>query len=321
MSCRAERVAKWVAGGLLSLCLGSPAVAQSTIALPDTVRVRTEKELRDDLFGSDYPPGSAREQLRVLWDGHVPLLTEVYASSNRRVREYAARGLSMIGSEEALEPVRAVLRDSLRDSRDVIEAAVALAYAGDAESIPDAQRVLNRIERGIERSDAGSREELTLLYLNKYFLLEAIARMERPDRNRPIIDLHGPLVEYRFLLEDIASIKLSSDLPVGLPEELCLNPVPWEVVLREDEFRDICDLLQDGEIVRWAYGGIDRFLIVELSDGRRSALSWHGEEFVPMEPKWTWMDEGLGVWSPPLASYLERHLPSHEAGGTDESAN
>ena len=315
------RAAKWVAGVLVCVCLGSPVVAQSVIMLPDTLRVRTEQELRDDLFDSDYPSGIAGAQLSVLWDGHVPLLIEAYASRNRRLREYAARGLATIGSGEALEPLRAVLRDSLRDSHDVMEAAVALAHAGDAKSIPDAQRVLKRIERAIEGSDAGSRDELTLLYLNRHVLLEAIARMEHPDRNRPIIDLHGPIVVYRFLLEDIASIKLSSDLPLGLPEELCLTPDPWEHALRDDEFRDICDMLQSGEIAKWPHPAVDRFLIIELSDGRRSALSWSGEEFVPIEPKWGWVDERVGVWSPRLADYLQRYLPEQEAGGRDESAN
>jgi hypothetical protein len=324
MNCKMRVSPKITTAALLGVLLASAAGFANPKPAPDTTWIRTEEELLEALFDSQYLTESAIEQLGALWDEHVPLLTRAYRSSRSATRSRAAQALSGIGTEEALAPLREALRDTTADFSDIQDAAVALACAGDAASIPDARRVLGRLEREIARTDRDSRREMVRLHFKRGVLLEAIARMERPDRNRPLMERGQYSLVYRFLLDDIASITLRPDYPFGAPDEFRLTLRPWEHEFDRDEFRDICTMLQLGSFVEWTGLGAEQYLVVELIDGRKTVLNWRGDTFEAFDPNWVWWvwpHAPLAVSAPRLAEYLRGYLPGQDEASSGESSN
>ena len=309
---------------VLGVPLGSAAGLANPSPMPDTTWIRTEEELLEALFDSEYLTESVTEQLGALWDEHVPLLVRVYRTSEGAPRSSAARALSEIGTEEALAPLREVLRDSTADYKDVQDAVVALAYAGDSVSIPDARRVVERFERTIERADHDSWKEMASLYFKRGVVLEAIARMKRPDRNRPLLERGQHSLVYRFLLDDIASVALRPDCPTGSPDEFRMTTRPWKHEFARDEFRNICTMLQSGRFVGLTRQRGEHYLVIELVDGRRAILNWRGDTFEYFAHYWVWWRwpvTGLAVSAPRLAEYLREYLPELGETANGESSN
>lgn len=262
--------------------LWSPARSQANPTPSSApVRICTRGELRTALGDSTQGRRvEAATYLGELCGEERDLMIEALVSPAHEVRVNAMLGLAQLGDSLALSAIRSVLLDPAADPRDVCWAAEALARARDVHSLSAIREVAEMTDKEWLRRG----------------LSEAVDLLRNPDLARPLVVHSGGYVFFRFLLDDIATIY-----------------IPWgeaqyaRLTLNQEDHRQICDMLQNGVLADPGVYEASNHLVIELRDGRRAKIVWHGDCFCVPAPS-VYDDIGFCTRSTELAQYLTRAL-------------
>lgn len=270
--------------------------AANPVMEPRPMPITSEHELRDSMGRGKYSERhDGRVALSTLWDGRIPLLRGALASEHHDVKREAMRALGDIGNAEAVELLRGVLSDNTAQLEDIMVAANSLASARDTSSISLMESVAKRF--AARREELGQTREGVTMGAHLDILGRAIQRLRRPDLRRPLIIRDAHFVRYRFLLDDISRVFLSR-YPPDKPTH----------TFGSDEYRTICDLLQEGGFVEPGMVSETEYLVFELADGRSIRLIRDGVNFCRFGGSWERGDPGFCMASEGLAQFIDSKL-------------
>lgn len=284
---------------LLVLLASHGSVLANPYAEPTPLRIRTLDEVERAVAAStgNAPTMVYANDLEHMWDGRRDMLVQAMHGENSYLARAAMMGLAAIGDEESSLILREVLADTALAFQRRLNAGTALGRMGDRASL--------ELLQGL-RVDASAQ---SFIYEGVVDL--AIDRIERPDRLRPLI-VQGPyFVEFRFLLDDISRIYVLRNALAFVSSGVIYAANPTASKSQHDfqpeEYRHICELLQDGQLYHPHSLAYDEYLIFELFDGRHMAVTRSGNTF------WA-SDDDIGdmgrpwfaVRSDSLGAYIDR---------------
>lgn len=261
--------------GLVWTALGNP------IPTPRPHRIQTAAELRQALASEDRAirnrAGLHVDQLGLQ---HIDIIEFALASDDQRLQWRAISALREIPDDAALIAMRRALADTSNDWSVRALAAEALSDRGDLAAVPLLEAAVEEQETGFLHDAVGA----------------ALGRIGRPWNGESLIAPGPDFIAFRFLLDDIARIEFR-----GWRNKAIFAFEP-------DEFRQVCDLLQDGTPTR-VYSITDMHsLVFVLNDGTEGELIAAGPTFV-----YTRGSAVSGPWlatvsSPELAELIEARV-------------
>lgn len=279
---------------LLTCC--TDAVANPYVE-PQPSRVASLQDLGLGASDSTSYSGGARgvAYLDNLWDGRTGLLTRLLHSDDFSRRRAAMKGLARIGTSEALAALRAAITDTSMSLGERVELARALGAAADTQAIPLLDSL--SVDAYKESSVFGDVVEL------------AIRLIKRPDLRRPLVERGEHFLEFRFLLDDVSAIyQLRDPLTFAYGGQIATTGRSVEgrrMDFTRDEFRTVCDLLQDGTFHSPSMVTCGGFLVIELVDGRHVALTRSGNSYW-LRDEWNLVTLPFCVRADSLTRHVDR---------------
>jgi len=221
---------------------------------------------------------AAVQELQLLGSSHRDVLEAAMGIEYHDVQMAALSALSRIGTEEAMVLLREAFLDTTLDQGVRIAAAEALGDARDFASTAMLEGAANR---------SGSRHFRSAVR-------KAVRRMSDPDFDRPIMALVDGRLWYRFLREDVISVRIVNS-----------STERTEHQLNASESDSVLALLTrstpatSGEMI------LERHLEISLRDGRSALLRFHDARFSYADTSRYW-HSGFALANPELGGYLGR---------------
>ena len=233
----------------------------------------------------DYGLGrhAAVQQLRRLGPGRIALVEEALASEYEDVQRAAIAALGTIGNDVAKQHLLKVFQDSTANLGIRIAAAEALADIRDSAVIPALRQAIDEV------TDKCFRE----------YVSRAIDRIGSHLVDAPIIDFRDGVVWFRFLLDDIADIRVIDDRSGEVHR------------FAPGQFQTICNLLQRGRTAEVGMLIEVREMHIELKDGRVANLGLDGNKIVYKDWSRYWHRWHFTMTNPDLIGFVNRSMQRH----------
>ncbi len=276
----------WAGFALLLVLRPDASYANPTPPSPPYA-IRTADDLRDAL-ATNYGLGryAAVRQLRRLGPRNLPLVEEALESQYEDVQRAAITALAYIGNAAAQELLLKVVQDSTLYEGIRVAAAEALADTRDKSFIP----VLEEITKETDND-----------YVRR-FVRKAIERIHSPRFDAPLMVLEEQALWFRFVLDDIASIRITD-----IHGEI-IHTFPFT------SYQTICDLLQEGRPARFTMHMEVRELRIELKDGSLAILGIHENQVVYKDWSRYWHSWGFSMSNSKLMPFVEEAIRKQGAG-------
>lgn len=134
------------------------------------------------------------------------------------------------------------------------------------------------------------------------FIKKAIARMDAPMLDAPLMVLEEQVLWFRFVLDDIAAIRITD----------CAGAIIYS--FPRSRFQAICDLLLESRPGRFSMHPELRELRIELQDGRVAILGLYEDQVIYKDRSHYWHAWEFAMSNGKLMPFVEEAIRDHAAG-------